>query len=101
MFVATVVYELDPSTSVEAQKMLRAELVGRRYNDRFEGTPLPKNSVWIQRSRGPDETVDTLKDRSAEELRAAVAAVAKMGLPIRLVRGWIHISGAGTWGPIE
>ena len=100
-FVATVVYELDPSTSPEAQKLLRAELVGRRYNDRYEGKLLPRNTVWIQRGAAEGEFVDALMDRCAGELRSAVAAVAKMGFPIRLVRGWIHISGGGAWGTIE
>ena len=44
MFVATVVYELDPGAPLEAQKLLRAELVGRRYNDRYEGKLMPKSA---------------------------------------------------------
>jgi hypothetical protein len=99
-FIATLVYELDPSTSPEAQKLLRAELVGRRYNDRYEGKRLPSNAVWIRRT-GEGETVDDLKIRCGEELGAAVAAVARAGLAIRLVRAWAQVSGAGTYGLVE
>ena len=36
-FVATLTYELDPSTAPDARKLLRAELCGRRWQDRHEG----------------------------------------------------------------
>ncbi len=100
-FIATLVYELDPTTPPEAQKLLRAELVGRRYNDRYEGKRLPANAVWIRRTAGDGETVDDLKARCGEELAAAVAAVARAGLAIRLVRAWAQVSGAGTYGLVE
>lgn len=100
-FIATVVYELDPTSPPEAHKLLRAELVGRRYNDRYEGKRLPNSAVWIRRTAGAGETVDDLKARCAEELRAAVAAVARAGLPIRLVRAWVQVTGAGTFGLVE
>ena len=97
-FIATLVYELDPTTPPEAQKLLRAELVGRRYNDRYEGKRLPANAVWIRRTTGEGETVDDLKLRCGQELGAAVAAVARAGLAIRLVRAWVQVAGAGTYG---
>jgi hypothetical protein len=100
-FIATVAYELDPSTPPEAQKLLRAELVGRRYNDRFEGKRMPANTVWIRRNTEPNETVDDLKLRCGAELRAAVAAVARAKLPIRLLRAWVQVTGAGTYGLVD
>lgn len=101
MFVATLSYELDASTSSDARKLLRAELVGRRYNDRYEGKPMPANCLWIGRNTEPGETVDHLLEKSRAELHAAVAAVARTGLSIRLVRGWVQVTGAGTYGLIE
>lgn len=100
MFVATLVYELDGSTSKDAHKLLRAELVGRRYNDHYEGKPMPASCLWIRRNTEPGETVDHLLAKCERELFAAVAAVEKRGLPIRLVRAWVQVSGAGTWGLI-
>lgn len=101
MFVGTLAYELDASTPVEAARLLRAELVGRRYMDRYEGKKMPANCLWIRRNLDPGETVDDLADKSRKELNAAVAAVAAAGLPIRLVRGWVQVSGAGTFGLVE
>ncbi|NUP11109.1 MAG: hypothetical protein HOW73_34115 [Polyangiaceae bacterium] len=101
MFVATLAYELDPTTPREAQKLLVAELVGRRYNDRFEGKKMPANCLWIRRTAQPGENVDHLLERSKADLLAAVDAVKKMGFPIRLVRGWVQVTGAGTFGLIE
>lgn len=101
MFVATLAYELDAKTSRDAAKLLRAELVARRYNDHYEGKPMPAGCVWIQRSTSPGETVDHLMAKSEREIHAAVAAVAARGLPIRLVRAWVQVSGAGTWGLVR
>jgi hypothetical protein len=100
-FVATLAYELDPSTSPQAAKLLVAELVGRRYNDRFEGKRMPANVLWIRRAGEPSETVDDLKAKMGAELAAAVAAVARAGLPIRLLRAWVQITGAGTFGLLD
>ena len=100
-FVATLAYELDPSTSPQAAKLLVAELVGRRYNDRFEGKRMPANVLWIRRAGEPTETVDDLKAKTAAELAAAAASVARAGLPIRVVRAWIQVTGAGTFGLVE
>ncbi len=101
MFTATLAYELSPSTAPEAKKLLVAELVGRRYNDRFEGKELPAGCVWIRRSKAEHETVDDLARRVQAELEDAVRAVARAGLTIKLVRGWVQVSGAGTWTLIE
>jgi len=101
MFVATLSYELDASTSTQAAKLLRAELVGRRYNDHYEGKPMPLGCLWIQRSTDPGETVDHLLAKSEREIHAAVAAVAGRGLPIGLARAWVQVSGAGTWGLVR
>lgn len=100
-FIATLSYELAADTAPEARKLLRAELVGRRWFDLFEGKRMPEGTVWARKTAEPGETVDTLKAASERELRAAVAAVAAKGRAIRLVRGWVQVSGAGTFGPIE
>jgi len=96
-FFATMVYELDPLTPPEARKLLRAELVGRRWNDRFDGHLMPESTMWIRRTTEPGENVDHLKARCVRELEDAVDAVAKRR-PITLVRAWVQIAGAGTWG---
>ena len=100
-FVATLAWELHASTSPQAAKLLVAELVGRRYLDRFEGKRLPAHTVWIRRNVEEGETVDDLKRRCSAELHAAVAAVARAGLPIRLLRAWVQVTGAGTYGLVE
>ncbi len=100
-FIATLTYELGPETAPDARKLLRAELVGRRWFDLFEGKRMPEGTLWARKTAEPGETVDTLRAASARELRAAVAAVSSRGLPIRLVRGWVQVSGAGTFGPID
>lgn len=92
-------YELSPATSDDARKLLRAELVGRRWQDRCKGTPLPSNTLWIRRSAGPDDTTDTLHTLCARELVDAMEAVSRRGLPIAVQRAWIFVSGAGTYGP--
>lgn len=101
MFVATLVYETDEKTSKDARKLLRAELCGRRYNDHFDGKRMPDGCLWIRRGAEPSETVDDLKRKCQEELAAAAAAVSSRGLPIRVVRAWLHVSGAGTFGLAE
>lgn len=98
-FFATMVYELHRDTPVEARQLLRAQLVGRRWQDRFEGGALPSTAVWIRRSAKDSETTDDLHAVCARELSDAVAAVASTGRPIALLRAWIHVSGAGTYGP--
>ena len=100
MFFATLTYELDPLTAPDARKLLRATLVGRRWNERFDGHLMPANTLWIQRNTEQGENVDHLKVKCVRELYDAVQSVAKTGRPIKLVRGWVQIAGAGTWGLI-
>jgi hypothetical protein len=96
-FFATMVYELDPLTPPDARKLLRAELAGRRWNDRFDGHHMPDGAMWIRREAEPGENVDHLKAKSVRELYDAVKAVSTKR-PIKLVRAWVQIAGAGTWG---
>jgi hypothetical protein len=100
MFIATMTYELSSSTDNDARKLLRAELVGRRWNDRYDSAPMPSNTVWIRRQAGQGETTDHLHAACSRELVDAVAAVARRGLSITLVRAWVHVSGAGTFGAV-
>jgi hypothetical protein len=101
MFIATMSYDLHASTAPDARKLMRAELVGRRWKDRSnDGALMPAGTVWIKRSAGPGETVDDLHAACARDLRAAVAAVAATGRDITLVRAWVHVSGSGAYGPV-
>lgn len=97
MFFATLVYELDPLTPPPLRKLLRAELAGRRWSDRFDGHLMPDCTLWIRREAGPGEDVNHLKDKCVRELYDAVQAVSATQ-PIKLIRAWVQISGAGTWG---
>jgi hypothetical protein len=97
-FIASMVYELHPDTAPDAKKLLRAQLVGRRWQDTCEGAAMPSTAVWIRRSAEDSETTDDLHAACARDLHNAVAAVAKTGRAIRLVRAWIQVSGAGTHG---
>jgi hypothetical protein len=99
-FYATLVYDLAPETPPEARKLLRAELAGRRWESKHRGRLTPSNTMWMKRSAGPQETTDHLHRACCRELEEAVAAVARRNLPIRLLRAWVHVSGAGTFGPI-
>lgn len=101
MFVATVVYEFAPSTEPKAQKLFRAEMVGRRYKEQWEGLPLPKNTLWIRRTAEPSETVDDLKERCRLEVVGAAGAVRKAGLAIDLPAVWVHVMGGGTFGLVD
>ena len=102
MFIATMSYELHPSTEANTRKLLRAELVGRRWKDRSEdGALMPAGTVWIRRSAGPGETTDHLHAACGRDLHDAVAAVAGMGRNITLLRAWVQVTGAGTYGPIK
>ncbi|WP_437646130.1 hypothetical protein [Sorangium sp. So ce362] len=97
-FIATMVYELHPDTPADARKLLRAHLVGRRWQDRHEGAAMPSTAVWIRRSAEDHETSDDLHAACARDLDAAAAAVARAGRPIQVMRAWIQVSGAGTYG---
>ena len=97
-FVATLVYELHPQTEPDAARLLRAEMVGRRWQDRHEGERMPANALWIKRTAEPHHTTDDVHAACAADLQKAVAAVAGMGKRIALVRAWVQVTGAGTYG---
>jgi hypothetical protein len=100
-FTATMSYELHVTTEPDARKLLRAELVGRRWLDRCDGSLMPAGTVWIRRSAEDHENVDDLHAACGRDLHAAVAAVAQTGRPIRLIRAWVQVSGAGTVGLVK
>ena len=97
-FIATMSYELSADTAPDARKLLRAELVGRRWQDRCEGALMPANTVWIRRSAAPEHTTDDVHEACGRDLVAAAAAVAATGRSITLLRSWVQVSGAGTYG---
>ena len=97
-FIATMSYELTPATLPDARKLLRAELVGRRWQDRRDGALMPANTLWIKRAAEPEHTTDDVHEACARDLFAAAAAVAAMGREIAVVRAWVQVSGAGTYG---
>lgn len=97
-FIATMSYELTQGTPPDARKLLRAELVGRRWQDRRDGALMPVNTLWIKRAADPEHTTDDVHEACARDLFAAVAAVAAMGREIAVVRAWVQVSGAGTYG---
>ena len=99
-FIATMTYELDPSTEPDARKLLRAELVGRKWEDRCQGERMPSHTVWCRRGAGERSTCDDVHAECGRDLHDAVAAVAKTGRTIALVRAWVQVSGAGTYGPV-
>jgi hypothetical protein len=99
-FFVTMVYELHPQTDPDAAKLLRAELVGRRWQDRHEGERMPSNAVWMKRSVEEKQSTDDARDASVADLRKAVAAVAGMGRKIALVRAWVQVTGSGTMGVV-
>jgi hypothetical protein len=96
-FLVTLAYELHPQTEPDAAKLLRAEMVGRRWQERYEGERMPANTLWMRRS---GETTDAVHAACAEDLRKAIAAVAGMGKRVALVRAWLQVTGAGTFGLI-
>jgi hypothetical protein len=99
-FVCSMSYELHHETGDEARRLVRAELVGRRWLDRVEDRKLPANAVFMVRSAADDETTDDVHGACARDLRAAAEAVRRTGRPIVVVRAWVHVSGSGTYGPV-
>lgn len=97
-FIATMSYELTPATPPDARKLLRAELVGRRWQDRRDGALMPANTLWIKRAAEPEHTTDDVHEACARDLFAAAAAVTAMGREVAVVRAWVQVSGAGTYG---
>lgn len=96
-FYATMSYELAPSTPPDARKLLRAELVGRKWNDRVNALLMPSSTVWAERFAKDEETTGDVFNGCARDLRDAAAAVARTGRPIQVVRAWVHVSGGGTF----
>jgi hypothetical protein len=99
-FVATLAYELHAQTDPDAAKLLRAELAGRRWQDRYEGERMPANTLWMKRSGEPHHTTDDLHAACVEDLYKSVAAVAGMGRKIVLLRAWVQVTGSGTYGVV-
>ena len=97
-FIATLCYELHPATEPDAAKLLRAEMVGRRWQDRHEGQRMPANALWIRRSAEPQHTTDDVHSACAEDLYRATEAVVATGRKIAVLRAWIQVTGAGTYG---
>jgi hypothetical protein len=62
---------------------------------------MPAGTVWIRRSADDDHDTDDVHDACARDLHAAVAAVAQTGRPIRLIRAFIQVSGAGSYGLVK
>ncbi len=97
-FVCSMSYELARDSADEARKLLRAELVGRRWQDKVGDRPLPSGTVWIHRSAGDDDTTNQVHDACTRDLKSAAEAVRKTGLELKVLRAWIHVSGGGTYG---
>lgn len=97
-FFVSMAYDLSPETTAEARMLLRAELVGRRWHDRVRDRLMPKGCVWIDRKVADDQTTDDVHTLSAADLRDAAHAVAQTGRPIKVLRAWIQVAGAGTYG---
>jgi hypothetical protein len=100
-FFVTLAYELHPQTEPDAAKLLRAELVGRRWQERYEGDKMPANVLWMKRTVEPHHTTDDAFAASSADLQKAVAAVASMGKRIALLRAWVQVTGAGTQGLVR
>jgi len=97
-WIATMSYELHPATEPDAARLLRAELVGRRWQDRWRGEKMPASTVWINRSSEPQHTTDDVQAACAEDLYRAVTAVVETGRKLVVLRAWIQVTGAGTFG---
>jgi hypothetical protein len=100
-FFVTLTYELHPQTEPDAAKLLTAELVGRRWQERYEGEKMPANTLWMKRSVEPHHTTDDTHAASVQDLVKALAAVAKTGKRITLVRAWVQVTGSGTMGVVK
>jgi hypothetical protein len=97
-FICSMSYELGPDVTDDARRLLCAELVGRRWQNRSGERLLPRNSVWIERSASDDQTADDLHQACTQDLRGAAAAVRNTGFALKVLRAWIHVSGGGTYG---
>lgn len=97
-FIATLCYELHPGTELEAAQLFRAEMVGRRWQDRHHGEKLPATALWMARSAEAGQTTDDVHAACADDVYKAAATVAAMGRKIAVLRAWIQVTGAGTYG---
>jgi hypothetical protein len=100
-FFVTLAYELHPQSDPDAVKLLRAELVGRRWQERYEGEKMPANALWMKRTVEAHQTTDDAHAASVADLHKAVAAVAGMGRRIALLRAWVQVTGAGTMAVVR
>lgn len=98
VFVVTMTYDLSPATPPDARKLLRAELVGRRWRDRHEDRLMPHNAVWIRRTHPDEHTVRDVFAASERDLADAADAVRRTGRELGVKRSWIHVSGGGLFG---
>ena len=97
-FVCSMVYDLSSDTPPDARKLLRAELVGRRWKDRVRKRLMPRNMVWMLRPADETDTTSDLHDACTEDLLKAARAVKATGRAITVLRAWVHVSGGGTYG---
>ncbi len=97
-FYCSMVYDVSRETPTDARKLLRAELVGRRWHDRVRDRLVPKSAVWIDRKVSDEQTTDDVHTLCAEDLREAALAVSATGRHIKVLRAWIQVAGGGTYG---
>ena len=97
-FYCTMSYEVHASVPPESRKLLLAELVGRRWQDRLKGDRLPAGTVFMNRNATAEQTTSDLFQACLVDLRAAAEAVARMGRPMKLGRAWVQVAGAGSYG---
>lgn len=97
-FFCTMIYDVSPDTPADARKLLRAELVGRRWHDRVRNRLMPRAGVWIDRKVDDKDTTDSVHTKCAQDLKDAAAAVAKTGRTCTIARVWIQVAGGGTYG---
>ncbi len=62
---------------------------------------MPHNALWVEKTAGDKDTTREVHDACARDVKDALAAVAKAGLPIELLRAWIQVSGGGTFGMMK
>lgn len=100
-FTASMSFELSADTSSQARQLLIAELVGRRWQERIGERRLPRSTLLLRRSLEDQQTTDDLHRLCAVDLRNAARAVVAAGLPLRVLRAFIQVAGAGTYGLAE